>query len=84
MTLESAKSKILGASLALVTSIFDNSVRSGKDSAHAFVYKQNPDFSVDATIQLGSSIYLWLTVDSARLPADSTMIIIDTIPGKIY
>ena len=84
MNLESAKNRILGASLALVTSIYDNTVLSGKDSADAFVYKQNPDFSVDATIQLGSSIYLWLTVDSARLPVDSAMIITDTIPGKIY
>jgi hypothetical protein len=84
MNLESAKNRILGASLALVTSIYDNTVLSGKDSAGAFVYKQNPDFSVDATIQLGSSIYLWLTVDSARLPVDSAMIITDTIPGKIY
>jgi eukaryotic-like serine/threonine-protein kinase len=84
MNLESAKNKILGASLALVTYIYDNTVLSDKDSADAFVYKQNPDFGIDATIQLGSSIYLWLTVDSARLPVDSAMIITDTIPGKIY
>ncbi len=75
-------SRILGASLTLVTSIFDNTVVSAEDSADAFVYKQNPDFSIDATIQLGSSIYLWLTVDSARLPVDSAMIITDTIPGR--
>jgi beta-lactam-binding protein with PASTA domain len=84
MNLESAREKIIGASLTLVTSIYDNSVLSGQDSAEAFVYKQNPDFDIDATIQLGSSIYLWLTVDSAKLPVDSTMIITDTIPGRIY
>jgi beta-lactam-binding protein with PASTA domain len=80
MNLESAKNTILGASLTLVTSIYDNTVISGQDSANAFVYKQNPDFAVDATLQLGSSIYLWFTVDSAKLPADSTIIISDTIP----
>ena len=79
MNLESARNKILGASLTLVTSIFDNTVITGQDSADAFVYKQNPDFGVDATLQLGSSIYLWLTLDSARLPVDSTMVITDTI-----
>jgi beta-lactam-binding protein with PASTA domain len=84
MNLESANDRILGASLALVTSIYDNTVLSGKDSADAFVYKQNPDFSIDATIQLGSSIYLWLTVDSAKLPVDSAKVITDTIPGRTF
>jgi len=83
LSLGSAKNRILGASLTLVTSVFDNSIISGKDSANAFVYKQNPDYSADATLQLGSSIYLWLTVDSARLPADSALIISDSIPELI-
>jgi hypothetical protein len=86
MKLELAKNTILGSSLTLVTSIYDNTIISGTDSANAFVYKQNPDFNVDATLQLGSSIYLWLTVDSVKLPSDSTMVITDTIsqikPGK--
>jgi eukaryotic-like serine/threonine-protein kinase len=81
MNIESARNKIIGASLTLVTAIFDSTIKTGQDSADAFVYKQNPDFSADATIQLGSSIYLWLTVDSARLPVDSTMVITDTLPG---
>jgi len=83
MNLVSAKNKILGASLTLVTSIFDNTIISGKDSADAFVYKQNPDFNYDATLQLGSSIYLWLTVDSAKLPNDTIIVIADTIPEII-
>jgi len=79
---ESARNTILGASLTLVTSIFDNTVLTAQDSADAFVYKQNPDFSADATLQLGSSIYLWLTLDSARLPVDSAYVITDTLPGR--
>lgn len=81
LNLESAKNKIFGASLTLVTSVFDNSVISGKDSSNAFVFKQNPEYSEDATLQLGSSIYLWLTVDSTKLPVDSLNIVSDTIPG---
>lgn len=80
LNLESAKDKIFGASLTLVTSIYDNTVVTGRDSANAFVYKQNPEFNYDATLQLGSSIYLWLTVDSAKLPNDSTRVVFDTIP----
>lgn len=83
LNLESAKNRILGASLTLVTSVFDATVRSRNDSLNAFVYKQNPEFSYDATLQLGSSIYLWLTVDSSRLAVDSTLVIPDTIPEII-
>ena len=35
---------------------------------------------MNATLQLGSSVYLWLTIDSAKIPADSTLIVSDTIP----
>ncbi|NMC38951.1 MAG: PASTA domain-containing protein [Bacteroidales bacterium] len=80
LNLETAKNTILGASLTLVTSIYDNTILTGDDSAKAFVYKQNPEFNIDATIQLGSSVYLWLTVDSAKLPSDSTRFANDTIP----
>jgi len=80
---QTAKDRIFGASLTLVTSVYDNTVVSGKDSANAFVYKQNPDFSNEATLQLGSSIYLWLTIDSARIQVDSSLFRSDTIPQII-
>lgn len=80
LNLETAKNTILGSSLTLVTSIYDDTILTGEDSAKAFVYKQNPEFNIDATIQLGSSVYLWLTVDSAKLPSDSTRFANDTIP----
>jgi beta-lactam-binding protein with PASTA domain len=83
MNIQDAKDRILGASLTLVTSIYDKTIISGQDSLNAFVYKQNPDFSPEATLQLGSSIYLWLTVDPAKIASDSTRAIIDTIPGVI-
>jgi eukaryotic-like serine/threonine-protein kinase len=81
MNLEPAKNKILGSSLNLGTFIYDNTIINGLDSSNAFVYKQNPEFKDDVTLQLGSAIYLWLSVDSAKLPVDSTLFIIsDTIP----
>lgn len=79
--LESARNRILGASLNLGAFIFDTTVLNETDSLKAFVYKQNPEFSEEASLQLGSAIYLWLTIDSAKLPIDSTMFIIsDSIP----
>ena len=80
MKLEPARNRILGASLNLGTYIYDNSISTSDDSLNAFVYKQNPEYKDDATLQLGSAIYLWLTVDSLKLPVDSSLIVIpDTV-----
>jgi beta-lactam-binding protein with PASTA domain len=81
LQLAPAKEKILGASLNLGAFTYDSSIVHQEDSANAFVYKQNPEFREDADLQLGSAVYIWLTVDSANLPVDSTLVIIsDTIP----
>jgi beta-lactam-binding protein with PASTA domain len=82
MNLEPAKNRILISSLNLGTYIYDNTILNEDDTLSAFVYKQNPEYKDDANLQLGSAIYLWLTVDSAKLPVDSTLIITaDTIPS---
>jgi len=81
MHLEPAKNKILVSALSLGTYVYDSTILKGEDSLNAFVYKQNPEWKEDASLQLGSAIYLWLTVDSAKLPVDSTLIITDTIPA---
>lgn len=78
--LQLAKSTILGSSLTLGTYNFDKSVINADDSLAAFVYKQNPEFTDESTLQLGSAVYIWLTVDSTRLPVDSTLIVLpDTL-----
>jgi eukaryotic-like serine/threonine-protein kinase len=83
MHLEPAKNKILVSALSLGTYVYDSTILKGEDSLNAFVFKQNPEWKEDATLQLGSAIYLWLTVDSAKLPVDSTLIITDTIPAAV-
>lgn len=84
LDLETAKDRIFGASLTLVTSIYDNTIVNGADSAKSFVYKQNPDYSAEATLQLGSSIYLWFTTDSTKLTlSDSTVVVADTMSDLI-
>lgn len=81
MKLDHAKNKILVSSLNLGTFVYDNTIVNEADTLNAFVYKQIPEFKNDATLQLGSSIYLWLTVDPAKLSVDSTRIVSDTIPA---
>ena len=74
LTLNQAKNEIVIASFSLGTYVYDSSITNAEDTLKALVYKQNPEYKEDATLQLGSAIYLWLTVDSTRLPGDSTMI----------
>lgn len=78
MKLDPSKNRILASSLNLGTFVYDNTIKNEADTINAFVYKQNPEYKEDATLQLGSSIYLWLTVDSAKLKIEDTPV--DTIP----
>ena len=70
--LEIAKQKILGFSLNLGAYTFDETIKDEEDSITAFIWKQNPEYAEDYRIPLGSSVYIWLTVDSAKLPQPDT------------
>lgn len=71
LTLDEARNEILGASLNLGAFVFDNTVITGDDSLRAFVFKQNPEYHSEASVQLGSAVYIWLTTDSLRIPTDN-------------
>jgi len=73
--LETAKQKILGSSLNLGAYTFDETIENEEDSITAFIWKQNPEYAEDYRIPLGSSVYIWLTVDSAKLPQPDTITI---------
>ena len=83
-SLEQARSVILGSSLNLGAYVFDASVKNATDSVVAFVYKQNPEYRQDATVQLGSAVYIWLTTDTLKLPSDTTLIEIVESPGNDF
>ncbi|MCK4631608.1 MAG: PASTA domain-containing protein, partial [Bacteroidales bacterium] len=68
LELETAKQKILGSSLNLGAYTFDETIKNEEDSITAFIWKQNPEYAEDYRIPLGSSVYIWLTVDSTKLP----------------
>jgi eukaryotic-like serine/threonine-protein kinase len=84
LKLDAARNRILGASLNLGAYNFDTSIASGEDSLKAFVFRQNPEYKGTSTLQLGSIIYLWLTIDSTKLPGDSTLVMTpDTLKTKV-
>lgn len=71
--LEKAKGRILSASLNLGAILYDESVQTEEDSVNAFIWKQNPVHDDENLIRLGSPMYLWLTVDSTKLPQPDTL-----------
>jgi len=71
LTLDEARNEILGASLNLGAFVFDGTVITRDDSLSAFVFKQNPEYHDEASVQLGSTVYIWLTTDSLKMPADT-------------
>jgi beta-lactam-binding protein with PASTA domain len=74
MKLDEARNSIIYSSLTLGAIGYDNSVANKDDSLKAFVFRQIPEYKETSTLQLGAGIYLWLTVDSAKLRIDSTMV----------
>jgi beta-lactam-binding protein with PASTA domain len=74
LSYDPAIDRINSTSLNLGAFNFDNTVTTGEDSLKAFVYMQKPEYKDDATIQYGGFMYLWFTLDSVKLPVDSTMV----------
>lgn len=72
-TLEEARNEILASSLNLGAFVFDTTVVTAEDSLGALVYKQNPDYTREASVQLGSAVYIWLTTDTLKITSDPAM-----------
>ena len=65
---EQAKERITHRYLNLGAVIYDASFEDAEDSINAFVWKQKPEFNDEALMNLGSSVDIWLTADSTKLP----------------
>lgn len=78
-TLEKAKNRILRSALNLGAIIYDESILDRTDSSEAQVWRQYPSFKENKLIRLGSTVDLWLTVDSARLYPETYMQLTDTL-----
>ncbi len=65
---EQAKERITHRYLNLGAVIYDASFEDAEDSINAFIWKQKPEFNEDAMMNLGSSVDIWLSADSTKLP----------------
>ncbi len=66
-TLNNAKNRIIRSALNIGAIIYDESIIDGTDSTEAKVWRQYPSFRENKRIRLGSTIDLWLSVDSVIL-----------------
>lgn len=66
-TLHDAQNRILRSALNTGAIIYDESIVDGTDSLEARVWRQYPSYKENKRIRLGSTIDLWLTVDSTLL-----------------
>ncbi len=65
---EQARERITHRYLNLGAVIYDGSFEDAEDTINAFVWKQKPDFNENNLMNLGSSVDIWLTADSTKLP----------------
>ncbi|MBN2164830.1 MAG: PASTA domain-containing protein [Marinilabiliaceae bacterium] len=73
LSVTEASNYLNGISLNLGTIAFDSTVITSEDSAIAFIWKQTPDAKSTVKLQLGSSIDIWVTCDSALIQTDSLL-----------
>lgn len=72
-SLFSAKEFLTDRFLNIGSIIYDESVENEEDSASSFIWKQDPEFDDNRQLQLGSDVYVWLSVDSTKLPKPDTL-----------
>lgn len=82
MSFEQARNRILHASLNMGAVLYDETVLTEEDSLEAFVWKQNPEYNEDRKVRLGSPVYLWLSLDSLKLPQPDTTNLISFIQDE--
>ncbi len=73
LTLEEAKEKCQSISLNIDAIIYDDSIATQEDSTNAIVWKQLPEALSGKMLQLGSSMDIWLTIDSLKISPDTLL-----------
>lgn len=67
LTIDQAEQALTDAMLNTGVFIYDESVLSKEDSLHAVVWRQRPSPKITGTVNLGSSVDLWVTVDELKI-----------------
>jgi beta-lactam-binding protein with PASTA domain len=68
-----AVEKISARYLNVGAVIYDGSILDELDSSFSFIWKQRPVYDETTLLNLGSTVDIWLTVDSTKLPQADTL-----------
>jgi len=71
LTKQQAVELCLSNSLNIDAVIYDDTITTAQDSLRAFVYKQIPEANTGQKLRLGSSLDIWLTIDSNKIMPDT-------------
>jgi len=72
LTRDIATQRTANAMLNIGATVFEVSVKTRRDSAIARIWKQNPAFTGDTIIEMGSYIDVWLTIEAEKAVPDSS------------
>ncbi|NOY36503.1 MAG: PASTA domain-containing protein [Chlorobi bacterium] len=75
-----AEQEIISNALNVGAVVYDETVTTTDDSALAFIWKQIPEYSPNSRVPVGTPLYLWLTIDSTKLPVDTLNPSLDPLP----
>ena len=67
LKIEEAKEKLTEAMLNPGVLIYDETILSAEDSLNGIVWRQRPDEKITSSIELGTSVDLWVTVDEQKI-----------------
>lgn len=73
LQIQEAKDLITSRFLNLGAVIYDQSFENEEDSSRAFIWKQKPEYDDRSFLNLGSTMDIWVTVDSTKLPQPDTL-----------
>lgn len=73
LSLDNARETMAAAYFNMGAVVYDNSVETYDDSLKAVIWKQIPEYSAGSTINLGSPIDVFLTVDHSKIGDSDTL-----------
>ncbi len=71
LKIDEARKIITDARLNFGVLIYDVSIVTGEDSLNAVIWQQRPDTRFNSSVELGTSVDLWVTVDKEKINAIS-------------
>lgn len=74
LRLEAAKIRAADRFFRIGGILTDNTVTPEEDRESAWIYQQRPESGPESTLPLGSSIDVWITMDSTKVPGSDSII----------